>query len=72
MTQTPTVSKFILTVQVGEQADEVEETLMEAAEALNGRLTRTDATLTDKQDARGRFYYRRGRSRTLRKLGFLA
>ena len=64
------VSKFILTVIADDQADEVEATLREAAEALNARLTRGDFEPASDHADTG--YYRKLRSRTLRKQGALS
>lgn len=62
------VSKFILTVIVGdEQADDVERTMLESAEILNARLTRGDF-----EPAAEEGYHNKVRSKTLRKQGYLA
>lgn len=62
------VSKFILTVIVGEeQADEVEATMLQSADILNARLTRGDF-----EPAKAEGYHNKVRSKTLRKQGYLA
>jgi len=63
------IRKLILTVEVGEeQGEEVERLMSEAAEKLNGRLTRSIFDPHPEGDG----YYLKRSSKTLRKLGRLA
>jgi hypothetical protein len=63
----PVIARFILTVEAGEQAPEVEATLREAADLLNAGLTRSD---WEPADSPG--YVRKVRHRRLRKRGRLS
>lgn len=66
MAESKPYSKFLLTVEIDEDRnpEQVESVLLMAADKLKGRLTRSDLVPSDADG-----YYRRVRSKTLRKLG---
>ena len=63
------IRKLILTVEVGEeQGEEVEKVMLESAEILNARLTRSIFAPHPEHDG----FYVKESSKTLRKMGRLA
>ena len=66
------IRKLILTVEVREErGEEVEALMLDVAELLNGRLTRSFYEPTDMTNAAGDLFYTQRGSKTLRKLGKL-